>query len=350
MKICKLTAFLMTMLSMLLIPSLASADPLDPDHVPANAKWVIHVDLEGLSGTALADQVRQKRPEMAIYARQWIRNQYGIDPREDLDGLTMFSDTYAAHTGTAILKANFDRDKVKTELKNNPNARTESWQDLTLYTVTKGNRGARVDEGNQRGGADQQQQQQRGDQRRSRANRMQDKSITIVLLEDDKVVFASSADRAKEAVKLLKGDAPSLKGKDSPLLNELPEGAIMYGAATDLQEIKQREGIFPILRQHERIFWAVGEHNGKAFRKLTLIAQSDEVAKQMKTTLEGLVAFGKVWAADSENLTRVVEDAEVTIDGKVVELEGRSDTETVLNALGEVRDRLQQRIDAAGNN
>lgn len=314
----KMIASVIATVAMLLIPSAVSASPLDPARVPADAKWVIHLDLEAISGTTLAEQVRQKRAPMARYVRQWFQNRYGIDPREDLDALTMFSDTYESHTGTMILKAGYDRKKVRSELQNKPNVQTHAWQNHTLYTVLP-------------------EDQKPG------------KPMVIVLLDDQTAIFASSAGRAKAAVKLVQGDSPSLEGKDSKLLKEHRAEAMVYGAAIDLKQIAQREGIFPILRQHEHIHLSVSEEDGKVLRKLTLVAQSDDVAEQMKTTLEGLVAFSKVWAADSENLKQMAEDAEIRIDGQVVKFEGRHDSETVLNALGEVRERIQQRIEAARN-
>lgn len=334
MNICRLSAPVIAMLSLLFISSTASAAPLDPDRVPADAKWVIHVDLEALSGTALADQVRQKRPQMVALARRWFQNQYGIDPREDFDGLTMFSDTYESHTGTAILQSGYDREKVKGELEKKPEVRTETWENHTLYTISKEKEAGPPRE--------------RGNRAQNQSKQRQAKSVTIILLDDKTAIFASSADRAKAAVKLVQGNAPSLE-KDSKLLAEHKEGAMVYGAAIDLNQITQRESIFPVLRQHEKIYCSAGEEDGEFFRRLTLVAQSEEVAEQMKTALEGSVAFSKVWAADSDSLKRMAEEAEITRDGKTVQFRASNDTETVLNALGDIRDRLQKRFEAVRN-
>lgn len=344
--ICKMAAPAVAMLSMLWVSSTAMAAPLNPSHVPADAKWVIHIDLEALTDTALAEQVRQNRPEMVKLVRQWFQNRYGIDPREDLIGVTMFSDSYESHTGAMILKAGYDREKVAAELKNNPNVQAESWENQTIYMVTKPRLGARLNDSNR---GEEAAPRQRREPRQNEAGANPTKSA-IILLDDQTAVFASSADRAKAVVGLLQGGSPSLEGKESGLLKELAEGAILYGAAVDLKQIAQHEGIFPILRQHEQIYLSVGEKEGEVFRNLTLVAQSEDVAEQMKKSLEGAVAFGKVWSAGSENLTRIVEGVEVTREGNTVHFQGRSDTETVLGALGEVRERLQKRFGAARSN
>jgi hypothetical protein len=116
MKICKWIPLAVAPLLMALLPTSASAAPLDPAHVPEDAKWVIHVDLKALSETELAERVRENRGQMAVVARAWLQSRYGLDPREGLESVTAFSNTYEAHSGTMILKADYDRARVQANL------------------------------------------------------------------------------------------------------------------------------------------------------------------------------------------------------------------------------------------
>jgi hypothetical protein len=410
----------------LLLPLAASASPPKAAHLPEDAKWVVHLDLEALSQANVVQEARDERPQMAQLIRRWFLGRYGVDPREDLDSLTMFSDTYEEHTGTMVLKAKYDQERVRTTLEQRPDVRRESWENHTIYTLAGGQPGflrlqgagqlqpgagqrqgqapgqqqapgqAGQRPGQQQPGQVQQQpgqvqqqpgqvqqqpgqvqqqpgqvqqqpgqagravgqagqaqaQQQRGQARQQRQGAdqgQQTEGMSVLLLDGETVIFASSADRVKSAAKLLKGDSPSLEGKDSALLAQLKDGAMVYGAAVNLQEIEQREGFFPVLAQHERIYWTIAEDNGQVRGNLTLHAQSDEVAEQMETALEGSVAFGRVWAADSENLKKVMENREVSRDGKTVQLSGGADSQTVRDALAEVAERFQQRFQLTGN-
>lgn len=339
MKTPRMPALLALPLLVLTAPQFASASPLDPARVPAEAKWVIHVDLSALAETELAQRVREKRPQVVEGVRQWFQKRYGIDPREDLDSLTMFSETYESHTGTMILKAGYDRQKVQSDLEAKEGVETESWMDHTLYTINKEKMEAQKQQ--QGDPAGRQPQEKGGPEKQD--DRWRDHAITLVLVDDQTVIFASSAERAKEGVELLKGNYPSLKGKRGTLLDELPEGAILYGAAIKLDSISQREGIFPILRQHERIVWAIGQQNGEVYDTLTLVAQSPQVAEQMKTMAEGFVAFCNVWAADNETLSKLVKATEVSIDDRTVHVEWRGETGDVVAALEEIRQRMQKR-------
>lgn len=294
-------------LAMLLGPSQAVAGPLDPAHLPEDAKWVVHVDFEQWHETVLAKKLEEKKPRMMKGARAWLKQEYGIEPKEDLFGMTMFSDTYKSHTGTVILFAKFDREKVVEKLEKEGDYEKTSWNDLTVYTKEK-----------------------------------HGKKAATILLDGDKTIVASSVDRAKAAVQLLKGEAKSMKGKDSPLIGNVPAGSVVYGAAVDLKSIAEHDGVFPILRQHEQVVYAVGNDGDEVFEQIELTAASEETAEAMQKVLEGFVALGCVWAADDEGLQKVMKDVKVSREGKLVASRYRGSTEDVSAALSEFGKRVEQ--------
>lgn len=350
MKVCRLiplAATPMLLASLLLTP--ASAAPPDRAHMPEDAKWVIHLDLEALSKTNLAEEARAERPQMTQLVRRWLQDRFGINPREDLQSLTMFSNSYEEHTGAMILRADYDPAKVKAALEQRPDVQQESWGGHTLYTFSGDGldllaTGADPAQGPER--TDRQTAQQERAAQAAAGEPRQTKPMTVALIDGKTAVVASSPERAKAAVSLVRGEAGTL-AEDSPLLSELDESAMAYGAAIDLDQIEQRGGIFPILSQHERAYWCVSATDNGVEGKLKLHAKSEEVAEHMKTWLEGSIAFGQVWAADSENLKKLVDNREVSRDGKVVEITGHGDTQTISAAMREVQERMEQRIQAA---
>jgi len=323
-----------------LLAAPASAAPLDPAHVPADAKWVIHVDFKALGHTKLADQVREKRGHLLWAARTWLQNRYGIDPREDLDSLTAFGNSYEAHTGTLILKANFDQQKVQARLEQKPNVQKMSLGDYTVYTMP-----LEPDHPYNRQAAN------KADANEAeRAAQQHPRTVSVVLMDGKTMVVTSSRDRVQAALDLVKGTATAVAKRDMPLLSKLSEGTIFYGAADKLGGIKEHEGFFPILSQHEQIFSSIGVKDNHVFKELTLVAQSEEVAQDMKSFLEGMNALGRVWAADSVALKQLVENKEITCEGKTVMAKGHADSDTVLKALDELGERLEKRLAPITNN
>lgn len=304
-------------LALMMAPLSTSAAPLDPAHLPADAKWVLHMDFEAFGNTLIAERIREKKPGWVAAAGEWMNTRYGIDLKKDLYGLTMFSDTYEAHSGVGILFADYDMDKIRKDLRDKPGISTTEWQGNMLYTVKK---------------------------------RELAKPMTIVLREDSQqVVFASSPERAKAAVMLLNGKGKSLKGKDSPLVGDVPQGSVAYGAAIELQRIARRDGVFPILRQHEQVKYSVGNDGEYVFENVELVGASEEVAQEMKTCLDGAVAFLNLWAADSKPLMKLAKEVEITRDGRKVASQFRTEVKNVENALDAIRQRIKQWQVAAKN-
>lgn len=334
MRMPKMMSFVVVPVVMVLLAPSAPAGPLDPAHVPADAKWVIHVDFKALGQTKVAEQVRQNRRQLLFAARTWLQNRYGVDPREDLDSLTAYGNSYEAHTGTLILRANFDQQKVQARLEQKPNVQKMSLGDYTVYTIPVEHPQRYNREAANKADATE----------AERAAQKHARTMHVVLMDGKTMVVTSSRDRVQGALDLVKGTATAVAKKDMPLLSKLSEGTIFYGAADKLGGIKEHDGFFPILSQHEQIFTSVGVKDNQVFKEVTLVAQNEEVAKDMKSFLEGMNALGRVWAADSDALKTLVENKEITCEGKTVVAKGHADSDTVLKALDELGGRLEKRL------
>ena len=331
-----------------LAPKLSAAE-LDPAHVPADAKWVVHADLDAFHQTALADRLRQLSLGMAKRAEGWLQDRYGINPRKDLHGVTMFGQGYRTDTGIMILQADFDPEKVKEQIRKGPTVKTTQWNGHTLYTVKldhkekkdhqqKGHKEKKEhgqqSEGNRRATGDDHKPEPEDPARN-------DRTMTIVLVDDNTVVFSSFPENAQTALKLLAGDAPSLKDSDSALLSERKPGVFFYGAAIDLQKINEHRAAMPVLQQHQQIVWSFGQRDNQLFEEATLTAQSAEVAEQMEQALRGLIAFERLWAAGSQPMQDVLDDVEITRDGTEVMVQWHGQTPTVIAAVGDFAQRMQ---------
>lgn len=313
-------------LSLMARPQPLVAAELDPAKVPADAKWVLHFDMEEVLGGKIAEEVRQSRPKLTEMARSWIIGQYGIDPREDLRSVTMFSRSYHSYTGTVILEAKYDAEKVKAVIRKNAEHKTTEWNDHTLHTVTLAKHRHEVHKGEQANGHDP----------------SGGKEMTVVFVDEDTVLFASSVENAKESLKLLAGDAESLEGSNSELLAGDWKEAVMYGAAIDLQEVDKSNAPMPVLKQHEKITWAFQERDGKLHEDAMLVAESEEVATDMEEFVRGIVAYERLWAAESESLKKIVDSVEVSRDGKKVMVRWEAESELVVKAIDDLLARYQE--------
>lgn len=315
----------------------ATAEGLNPEHVPADAKWLIHIDLDQLLDTELVQTVRDRQPGIVQGVRQWIEREYGIDPRSDLRSVTMFSKDYKEYTGSVVLQAKYDPQKVKEQLKGAEKLETTQWNDLTLYTFQVAKHHGMK---NQSGAASSGDQHREASKQADSHDHSGGKEMTVVMLDSDTIVFGSSVENTKSVVGLLQGDQPSLKDKDSKLLTSDATDAMMYGAAIKLANITSNDIPMPVLKQHETITWLFDERDGTLFEHATIVGRSDDVAEKMEKLLQGVVAYEQLWSADSKPLKDIVDAVEVSRDGAIVEVKWESNTETVVAGLDDIMQRF----------
>ncbi len=299
------------------LPS-ASAGDLNPAYVPAEAQWLVHVDYESLSGSAMWQKIRDEKPVVSKMVQVWMKKRYGIDPSTDLKSITMFSRDYREYTGTVIVDAEYDATKINDRLKTEMNHRTTEWQNHILHTITLSKQHP-ADDGPSG-----------------------DEEMTVVMVDKNTILLASSVLNAQENLKLLAGDAPSLKDKDSPLLNDNVDQAWIYGAAINLGSLKEHPLSMPIIAQHQQINWSFGsKSDGELYEKAEMVAQSEEVAKKMKTVLDGIVAFESLRSDGSDSLSAIMENIEVKHDGKTTGFHWNGTSDQVVAALDDVFTRLE---------
>ena len=294
----------------------ANADTLDPAHVPADAKWVIHVDYEAMSESQLFETIREKRPQVTQAISGWLESRYGIDPSQDLHSITMFSRDYRRYTGTIVMQTDYQPDKIEAVLRKEKDYRTSQFEGKTLHTVTLSK------------------QQQPGPSG--------DETMTVVMQDGNTLIVASSRETAQATIQLLSGEAASLAGKRSALLSDDVSTSWLYGAAIDLQELSDHPISMPVLSQHQRITWSMGSHSdGKLYERADLVAQNEQVAEHMEKVLEGLVAYETLWANGSPATTSLVKNVEVTRNGDTVRFQWMGETQALLTALGDIAQRYE---------
>lgn len=239
--------------------AMALAGPLDASQVPADAKWLVHIDVSGAQQTTFAQQTAQE--SQVQDALGWIQERYGIDVGNDLTDATLFGLNYEPHTGVVLLDTSYDREKVIDVLNDEPSYKTTSYGDETLHSWTVTDKSA-----------------QPGD-----ANRTY---TMYAALQSGRIIMGRSEEQLKKTLDVLADKGESLEGKDSPLTAEVREGTFFRGAAIDLSGLKDRPG-FQTLPQTEQITVVAGEEDGTFFLNSNLAAADAQTAQQIKNVIEG---------------------------------------------------------------
>lgn len=108
------------------------AAELDPSHVPAAARWLIHADF---------DAMRSSITGMAVFAviesnhgaqLQAFKRMSSIHPLNDLHGVTLMGD--GKNHEVALFAGEFDRGHVEDIVKAAPGYSAEPYDDVTIHT------------------------------------------------------------------------------------------------------------------------------------------------------------------------------------------------------------------------
>jgi len=298
------------------MPTQSRAGELDPSHVSADAQWLFHIDYEALSDSDLVKALRQHYPGVTQTVQGWMNSRYGIDPPQDLKSATLFSSDYQPYTGVVLIQADYKADAIEARLRKAKQHSTSNYQGQTLHTVLLEKQGPKSPSG--------------------------DKEMTVVMVDEDTLLLVSSIDRAKSVLDLLNGKTRSLADTDSPLLAGDATKAWIYGAAKELNQIKEHPVAMPVLAQHQQISWSFGAHDdGKLYERADFVANDEAVAEKMKNVLEGAVAYETLWSEGSKAMTNLMQNVSIEQNGATTRFNWQGESEQLADGMTDILDRVK---------
>ena len=172
------------------------AAPLSLKQVPANAKWLAHVDFDSMRGHVLAKHMRDEIMEKHKDAQARIDKfgaEMGMDVRNDLHGVTLYGTSFTPHQGVVIVNANVDQILLLKKAEKAPGHKVTKYGSYDLHSWT-------------------QDKERHGP------------PPNAAFFKPSILVFASSLDELKAALDVLGGKAASLGDKDNALAAPVPAG------------------------------------------------------------------------------------------------------------------------------
>ena len=295
-------------------PSAVQAAPLEASHVAADAKWLIHVDLDAAHQSKVLDNIREH-----ILEHDWakkglakLKDDLNLDPHADLHGLTMYGNSVKPkqHAGVLIVYGKLDKDKIVGSLKSKPDFKETTEGSNTLYSWTE----------------------EHGKDHKH--------PVVASFPKDDMVVVAADASEVKSALAVIGGGAGLPSG--SPLLSELPKGTIFQLAVAGVNSADLPDKVPPIVKQFEQIHVAIGENDGNSFDHTKLDMASEETAQQIGKIVEGYRAFGQLMEKSMPNAPRLIDAVKVSTSGKTVSIDWQASTDDVIKAADFIRAQIKE--------
>ncbi len=266
-----------TLATLLLATTPAPAGSLNKDWVAADARWLIHVDVEGLLNSTVGRFILEHGDHLDLDLGDLdeFTEEVGIDPRTDLMSVTIYgTGDEPGEDGVIVAIANERADVALERLLDHDEFRVRrrelGGRDVYLIGDENDRHYLSVE--------------------RAGANRR------VVVLSDDRDSFVN-------ALKVIAGRAPSVSmGRSELPAGDPQKGSLIFAAIGDIDAFGDDDPASEILRMSDGLTADIGEIDGTITGLATVSAASPEVAKNISQVLTGLIALGRLMAAQQEEL------------------------------------------------
>jgi len=291
---------------LLSMASIADAGPINPAHISADAKWIFHLNLEQARKWELVEKWHGEMEQQDNYKQhlnKWVAK-LGMDPTNNLLGVTLYDNAYARHNGIVLLSIqNVDREVLATQFKkNHPDATSTTYGKWRLSTW----------------------EEQRGP--------YGSHEVTGCLVNDSLIVMGNDPKRVREALDVIDGHRESL-GEGRKVLQGFDTDAILACRAIDVDEQYQKTTRCPVLQRCHAATMSFVVQDDVMQLKYNLLAESEEVASRMKGAVTGCIAMMNLQIGDDDEAENLVDAIEVETQGKRLLVNWQAPSETFYKVL-----------------
>ena len=277
--------------------ALAQAAPLELKHVAADAKWVMHLDVDAVRASSVVQKGYHKCMEMHKEAAQHldtVRDMIGMDLRTDLHGITCYGPQVGKRQGVLIVLADMNQQLLVDKAKLGPDHMVTKYGAYELHSWTH----------------------KKGDKQHH---------ATGVFFTPKVAVFGGSVEEVKAALDVLSGKSPSLVGKPSALDGDIAPGTTFLHRAIDVGAHTK----CPVLKQAQSYRIATGENKGESFFLARFSMNTTESADQVKAIIEGFKALAAMKAASDAEDAKLVDALKITREDKTLVIQWSASADAV---------------------
>ena len=291
-------------------PSIAA--PLKSEHIDASAKWMLHLDINALLKTDIAQHALEQNKQLSSQKLEALKNLIGIDLKTGLHGATIFGNG-EPDNAVLIIHADAKSDNLVNFAKLNDAYQEVKFQDYTIHSLPD--------------------------------EKKPGKRNHICFYSPNKVVVAPNAELVKLGINLLNGKRESIavngemeqigKFQATPVL-------LAYGDFTALQKAQGRKA--ETFKQAKRLGLSIGEVDGFIKGGLAVVTESAEVATKVESFLRGVIAMGQLNRENNPQLATLADALNVKSSEKdVISVELKIPSATLIEVGESMKNQKNQR-------
>ncbi len=271
--------------------NVCTAAPLNQKHIPTDAQWGFHLNMEAFWGSEMGKLIRKDVEAKYSEKIAALEQLLGSDISTDLKGITLYGTSADHESASVLVYGNYNKEKLTSLLVLNEAYRKSEYEGKTIHHWLD----------------DKSQEPQCG-----------------AFAADDLIVISPDEDSLKAALDTLAGYRQTLADEyDLPLkgLTKIDDNVIAVVAAVSLPNLLQGNQEAAILNNCKMMAMVIAEDDGDMKLQLDLTAQTAEAAIQIEQALLGLKAFILLNQNSCPELPKVIQDAILTRDENQLSLE-----------------------------
>ncbi len=294
---------LSTLIFALILPSAdpAAAGPLQKKQIAADAKWLLHLDMDKLRSTSAGDYVITEIADKVLAepkAAMKREADFDLDLTK-ISSLTAYGD-FSGSNNVLLVKTTLDVEKALDGVIARVSREGKSESSDVAKTVQDG----------------------------IIAYQLRDHAV-VWIRPDKTVILSKSSDANRRADDVLSGKAPNLSSSHGfPALPEPQKSAFFLGAAEGFNTSREltseagEEGNpkARMLKLTESGQAALGQEGDQLVLTVSLKARSAEVVKQMQQVVQGMIALAALMHGTDEDIQQLTDSAKVSTAGDVVSI------------------------------
>jgi hypothetical protein len=268
------------------LANLTQAAPVDLGQVSADAKGLVHIDVDAIRASTVVQNAWKKCQAMHPKATEHmdkVKGMIGMDPRTDLHGITMYGKKVGSHEGVLLVNAKLDQKLLLEKAAKAPDHKVVKHGNREIHTWTDKHHGP--------------------------------KTVAGAFYKDG-VAFGSSVEELNAALDVLDGKAPAV-GSGSALAGHVPPGTTVMMRATGIAEANL-PCKSPVAKQMESVRVAMGENDGQSFFRAKATMTNADIVGQVKIILDGGRAMALLHSGKDEAAKKLIDAAKVTSEGKTL--------------------------------
>jgi hypothetical protein len=267
----------------------APAQPRFEQQVPADARWLAHLDLNAAKAGEVTQTVSNlwlRNPKIAQGAR-WFALTTGTDPLAHVQSILVFGRSYEQNAAVVVIRARLAPRRLMQFFARRDDYQTTPHRGHTVLGWTE-----------KKGEPD-------------------EHSMFACIHGPGLVVLGRDREQVRRTLDVLDGKASKLSAKDPLYAPASPDGTVIELRGVGFADVTLPFAS-PLVRKSQYLMAIGGERDGQAFVNVEVRSDTEPVAQQLRAVVDGLMAMARLRFDQNEELLRLLNSVKVSQVEKTV--------------------------------